>query len=73
MHFQDYRPNHAREMRSSSFDDGRRFIILAHFFQIFREFDKKSEKKTGFSKKTQKKSKITLNLLPKIPILKYKG
>ena len=44
--------------------------ILQRFFGNYRE---KSEKKTCFSKKKQKKSKITLNLLRKMRILKYKG
>ena len=52
------RPNHVPKLGSSSFGDGRRFIILSRFSQIFREFDKKSEKKTGFSEKKVKKRQI---------------
>ena len=50
-----HKRHHAREMRSSPFNDGRRFLILAHFSQIFREFDKKSEKKDRFFPKKVKK------------------
>ena len=44
---------------------------VAEFLAIF---GKKVKKKTVFSeKKSEKKSKLALNLLPKISILKYKG
>ncbi len=42
-------------------------------WQNFSHFREKMKKKTVFSEKSEKKSKLALNLLPKISILKYKG
>ena len=47
--------------------------LETHFAAFLAIIGEKGEKRPNFSEKSEKKGKLTLNLPPKMRILKYKG